>query len=174
MSPKALRLSAALYWATTAALAALPVVIALPLWLSGPRALATALPGLAVPASLPAPLLAAGIAAGLLPALAVAYVLWQMRGLFDFYRRGASLGHGAARQIRRIGAGLLATAALALAARTLQALALTAANPPGERILAFHIASSDVGFLLSGGLMLVIGAVMADAARIAEDNAGFV
>ena len=50
----------------------------------------------------------------------------------------------------------------------------TLGNAPGHRQLSVNISSEDYVMLLFGGVVLAISSVMAEAARLAEDNAGFV
>ena len=71
-------------------------------------------------------------------------------------------------------AGLLAALALDIVSRPLQVALASLANPPGDRVLAVSLAGADLGQVLAGGLMIVIGLTLRDAARIAEENRGFV
>lgn len=109
-----------------------------------------------------------------LPTLAMLYVLWQMHGLFTRYAKGETLSAACAGHIGRIGVGLLASAVLEVITRPAAIAVASLVNPPGSRVLAISLTSPDLALVLAGGLMLCIGWVMRDAARIAEDNAGFV
>ena len=170
------RLINALYWLTWAAFIGLPIIV---MGSASARGLSVEVMADAFPTVPIAPDLGFGsrlstFAIGLVPGCAVLWTLWQVQALFALFRRGLALSRPAAERLRSIGFGLLCTAAAALLSRPLQILLLTSGNPPGERVLAFGITSADLGFVLAGGLMIVIGHVMADAARIAEENAGFV
>jgi hypothetical protein len=57
---------------------------------------------------------------------------------------------------------------------TLQVLALSWTNPPGQKMLQIGLSSDSLGFLVAGGLLTVIGWVMREAARIKAENEGFV
>jgi uncharacterized membrane protein len=57
---------------------------------------------------------------------------------------------------------------------TLQIVVLSWHIGLGQRLLSIGIDSSTLGFLLSGGLLIVIGWVMREAAKAAEDAKGFV
>lgn len=100
--------------------------------------------------------------------------LWTARGLFARYGRGAVFSTQNARAIRRIGTALLAGTGLAILGRTLAVLILTYDNPPGERSLAVSLASHDLLLALLGALLLVVGWVMAEATRQADENRLFV
>ncbi len=49
-------------------------------------------------------------------------------------------------------------------------LVLTWGNLPGQRILALSIGIDDYMIAALGGLVLAIGHVMTEAARLADDN----
>lgn len=124
--------------------------------------------GLTPPKRIALALLTAGLFA---PAL---IALWITRGLFARYGRGDVFSYHNATAIRRIGGLLLVGTGLAIAGRTAAVLILTHDNPPGQRSLAISLASHDLLFALLGGLLLVIGWVMAEATRQAEENRLFV
>ena len=111
---------------------------------------------------------------GALPMLALLYVLVQMVQLFQRYAEGETLTEACARHILHIGAGLLAAVALEMVCHPLQIMLASFANPPGARVLAITVEGGDLGQVLAGGLMIVIGWTMQDAARLAEENRGFV
>jgi len=107
-----------------------------------------------------------------LPPMLMAF--WHMRSLFDRYRAAEILTDACARHILRVGQALVAVAIVGVLVPTLQILILTAGNAEGTRQLSIGIDGSTVGFLLAGGLLVVIGWVMREAAVIAEDAKGFV
>jgi uncharacterized membrane protein len=97
-----------------------------------------------------------------------------MRRLFGRYRRGEILSDACAADILRIGQALFAVAAMTVFVPTLQILILSWNNGPGAHIVYLGVEGSTLGFLLSGGLLIVIGWVMREAAQVAEDAKGFV
>ena len=111
---------------------------------------------------------------GAFPVVAILYVLAQMSGLFQRYSQGETLTLACAAHIQRIGAGVIASAAFEVLVRPAQIALASLANPPGSRVLALSLESADFGLVLTGGLLLTIGWVMADAARIAQENREFV
>lgn len=170
------RLSKWLYLAATVTLFALPLAA---LWglfsaWSDPTQLATRF------AHLPAgtaftptkALLTAAIGAVMLPPALL--LLAEMRRLFRGYAKGEVLTAQSAIHIRRIGQCLVGLAGLGVIIPTLQGIALTADNPTGSRVLAIALTSDTIGFALAGGLLVVIGWAMAEAARAAEENASFI
>ena len=170
------RLILALTHLSRAALVLLPLALGwlAARWLADPAAIAGTVPGLSIAGTLSRPMLALGIALALLPAIPAMAVLWQMQALFRLYATGETLSPAPARRIRGLGLALFATAIAGLVARPLAGLALTSANPPGERMLAISFQSNDLALILAGGLMVVLGAVLGEAAEVAEDTKGFV
>ncbi|QBY01939.1 DUF2975 domain-containing protein [Rhodophyticola sp. CCM32] len=106
--------------------------------------------------------------------LLTVYVLWQMRGLFACYKKGETLSAQCADRILRIGQGLVAVGIVGILSNTVTVLLLTMGNPPGERTLSISFTDGHVGFFMAGGLIVVIGWVMREAAQIAEENRGFI
>jgi hypothetical protein len=100
--------------------------------------------------------------------------LWHMRALFSLYAMGDVFGPDTARAIRSIGLTLFALAILRIVGHTLCVLALTAANPPGQRALSVGLTSNNIFLLFTSGLLVAIGWAMSEATRIADENKGFV
>ena len=112
--------------------------------------------------------------AGALPAVASLYVLWQARTLAALYGRGRVLTTDSADAIRRIGAGLLAMVALDILSGPLTTVLASLGNPPGQRVLALSLEGADLGLVLAGGVMTMIGWAMTEAVRVADENRSFV
>jgi len=100
--------------------------------------------------------------------------LWELRRLFQGYAAGAIFTVAAARRLRHCAYALVSLAAAAPFGAMGLSLALSADLPPGARKLAISFSSDDLGLLLLGVILLVIARVMGEAARLAEENAGFV
>lgn len=111
----------------------------------------------------------------LLPALIL--FLLTAHGIFRLFHRfgqGRILDGETARQLGNVGWFLFASAEVAILTRTLVALALTWHNPPGQRHLVLSISLNDFMLLLFGLFVLAFAQVIKQAARIAEENRGFV
>ncbi len=109
-------------------------------------------------------------AASMVPMAVLLYLLHQAYGLFDSFRTGNVFTSLAPIRLRRIGWCIVALAVLRPLTATMLALVLTWGNPPGQRILALSIGIDDYMIAALGGLVLAIGHVMTEAARIADDN----
>ncbi len=59
-------------------------------------------------------------------------------------------------------------------ARTLQGLALTFDNPPGQRQLAISIDPGTFGALAAGAALVAFGLVLREAVRLSDENQSFV
>lgn len=115
-----------------------------------------------------------GLGATLLPALTSLFALAQMWSLFGCFARGELLACRPARHLRQLGLGLCVLTLAQPLGQTLAVLALTWGNPKGERRLVFELSSEHYLTLLFGLLLLALAQVLAEAARVADENAEFV
>jgi len=115
-----------------------------------------------------------GLGASMVPTSVSLYALWQMWALFGCFAQGELLARRPARHLRRLGLGLCALAAAQPLGHTLGILALTWGNPKGERQLWVGLSSDHYLSLLFGLLLLALAQVLAEAARVADENAEFV
>jgi hypothetical protein len=102
------------------------------------------------------------------------YVLWQLWRLFGEYAAARFFDAAARFHLRRFAWALLAAALLVPLLRGAIGVALTLGNPPGQRMLVIGLAWNDYLAILIGAVLLAIATVQAEAARLAEENAGFV
>jgi hypothetical protein len=98
------------------------------------------------------------------------WALWTARRLFVRYARGEVLETRAGRDVRTIGGLIALYAALTPLVKSAMTVALTWGNPPGQRMLAISLGTNELILGLLGALILVLGHVLAEAARIADDN----
>ncbi|GHC27144.1 hypothetical protein IQ03_02808 [Gemmobacter caeni] len=176
MPPRILRLSLVLWWVVTLLLPGLPLLVLLWGWhgVREPGWLLTAFPGLPPETRLTAGKSSGTLALGLLALVPMLAALWHMRGLFALYAASEVLTPMAARRIRAIGVALALLAVAQTVLPGLQLLLLTADNPPGARIVSIALTSEMLWLALAGGLLVTIGWAMTEAARVAEENRGFV
>jgi len=100
--------------------------------------------------------------------------LWNVRMLFGCYARGEVFSPAPAAFIRNLGLVMLASVGVSLLMPIAGSLLLTYDNPAGSRQLSIGVSSDTYMLVLLGGLFLVIGWVMREAARISEENSRFV
>jgi len=169
------RVSAAMAWVVSLGAVAL---LALFLWVwSDPMVLPgvlAAATGVAVELPLSPLAYWGSFAAAWLPLTPALAALWLARRLFRGYAEGEIFTLAAARRLGGIGRLLLLTAGAGVLARTLCVLALTWQNPPGQRQLAVSLSSNDFGLLVLGLLLTVVGWILAEAARLNDENRLFV
>lgn len=110
----------------------------------------------------------------LLPVGGGLYALRQLWRLFGEYGRGQVFGAAAQDALIRFAWAVLLLALLLPLARGLMTVALSIGNPPGQRFLAISIAWFDCLHILFGAVLVAIARVMAEARRLADDNAGFI
>ena len=129
----------------------------------------------------------AGIIGPLTPTTRVLYVLWDIPSLavilmalfrlwqlFGEYLQSRIFSARALASLRSFARWTLAAAFLSPVYRAVLSVLVTLQNGPGKRELTLDLTSDDYMTLLLGVAVLAISSVMAEAARIAEDNEGFV
>ncbi|MBB4224804.1 DUF2975 domain-containing protein [Variovorax guangxiensis] len=110
----------------------------------------------------------------LLPVGGGLFALWHLWRLFGEYGLGRVFGPTAQNALVRFAWAVLLLALLLPLARSLMSVALSMSNPPGQRYVAIGIAWFDCLHILFGAVLVAIARVMAEARRLADDNAGFV
>ena len=110
-----------------------------------------------------------------IPSLAVILValfrLWQ---LFGEYLHSRIFSARALTSLRGFARWTLVAAFWSPVYRAVLSVIATWQNGPGRRELTINLTSDDYMTVLLGVVLLAIASVMAEAARIAEDNEGFV
>ena len=125
-------------------------------------------PGLTVRAHL------LGAAWSLLPLAVSLLGLQRLWLLFGEYAQARVFSHRALLCLRDFARCILALAVLSPVYGAVLSVIATWANGPGKRQLNVNVTSDDYVMLLFGAVLLAISTVMAEAARVAEDNEGFV
>jgi hypothetical protein len=161
--------------ATLLALIAIPVAY-LGLWVdlgAARKALGELLPGIAT-AGLANWQLGVGFVAGLVPLLILTAALLELRRFFGLYEGGDAFPADAGRRLRRFGAAIMILAVATMLVRWMASVLFTWHLGTGSRQLAISVSSSDGILLLFGGLALMIGNILTEARRVAEENRMFV
>ena len=161
--------------ATLAALAAISVAY-VALWLDFNTARATLgemLPGISAE-GVTMTQLWLGSAPGLVPVGLLAAALWELYGFFRLYRTGDPFPRHAGERLKRFGLWMIGLAIASLFVRCAASVLFSWHLGEGKRHLAISISSGDIVVLLFGGLVLMIGDVLAEARRVAEENRMFV
>lgn len=102
------------------------------------------------------------------------YGLWQVRCLFAAFSRAQVFSVTTASYIHRAGIVILASPILNVIFGAFISVLLTYDNPAGSRQLAVSMSSSAIGLVIIGGLLIVIGWTLREAARLQEENRQFV
>ena len=165
-------------WMSTAAIAALIGIIVayLALWLdpgTAHHAFGEMLPGISAEGVTTAQLWI-GATLGLIPVAILAIALWELRGFFALYRGGNVFPASAGDRLRRLGLWLILLAIATFAIRCSASVLFSWQLGEGQRQFAISISSSDIMLLLFGGLIRMIGRILAEAGRVAEENRLFV
>ncbi|WP_188914264.1 DUF2975 domain-containing protein [Salinarimonas ramus] len=118
--------------------------------------------------------IAAGFVTGAIPVALSLYGLWHAHALFRGWRDGPIFTQVAGRRLVRMGAALALMPIAAMLSSGLTSLVLTLGNPPGQRTVQIAVSDDPIVMAVAGGLLIVVGWVMAEAARLAEENEAFV
>ena len=102
------------------------------------------------------------------------YGLFAVRSLFREFAQGRVFTTDAARHLQTFGATVLAQAPLGPLTSAALSAALSLGNPPGERAIMIAFSSNDYFALIIGGALFAVATVMREAARLADENKGFV
>jgi len=162
-------LSNLLYLLSWVCLLAMPVVL-IYVVATGRYDLTWAEPGTLVPLQR----LFAGMVATLNVAV-ICLLLWRLQSLFQLFRSGAALSEAAAVLMRRVGMATCLLALVDIASGAALSAILTFPVEDGQTgTLAVTITQSEIGLLLFGGLLVVIGKVYAEATAAVAENRSFV
>ncbi len=123
---------------------------------------------------LPAQAQMAGALWTLLPTALVLLALQRLWRLFGEYGQARVFSPRALLGLRGFARCLLAMALVSPVYGAVLSVIATWMNGPGKRQLNVSVSSDEYAMLLVGAVLLAISSVMAEAARVAEDNAGFV
>jgi hypothetical protein len=110
----------------------------------------------------------------LAPTAFTMWALWSLRRLFHLYAEGSVFSSEALSALNHVAVALLASVLVAFIMQAPISLALTWARGPHHREISLSFGSQDVATLFMAGVVLVIARVMAEARRVADENAKFV
>ncbi len=157
-------------------------MIGLPLSLaigwSSPEIFSNSLPGFENPwnafASLSPTERVLGFLVSMIPAGVMIFGLAGLRHLFRLYEAGDIFSVGSARYLKRFAISVMLQAILRPLAGTLHTVIFTFNNAPGEKMLAVSFGDGEFAAVLLGGLLLVIGWIIGEGAKIAAENRQFI
>ena len=117
------------------------------------------------------------LAVALLIVIAVApgcAMLWFLRRLMVEYTAGRVFTDTAAKLVLRIGQFLILGVFVSIIVGALRSVVASYDAATGDGSLAVEVSSGDLLVALIGGLLIIIGAVMGDAARLRAENESFI
>ncbi|MGN6517033.1 MAG: DUF2975 domain-containing protein [Rhizomicrobium sp.] len=110
----------------------------------------------------------------LIPAFIVTWGLLSLARLFRAFTQGEIFSLPALRALSSVTAALFWNVVAAFVTQAPITYLISLHNPPGHRFISLAFGSDDVETLFLAGVTFVIARVMAEARRVAEENAGFV
>ena len=102
------------------------------------------------------------------------WALWSLRRLFLIYTQGEVFSFGAFRALYNVALALFGGVIGTFVMQGPISYILSYPLGPGHRYVSLGFGSGGVATLFMAGVVLVIARVMAEARRVAEENAGFV
>lgn len=102
------------------------------------------------------------------------YALWCTARLFAGYRRGEIMTETGAQRLSRIGWTVLALGPISVLSATLAALLVPLVLLSGEFVISIGLEDTDVFAVVFGLLLVVVGRILSEAARISEEHRSFV
>ncbi|HEY5337511.1 MAG TPA: DUF2975 domain-containing protein [Rhizomicrobium sp.] len=102
------------------------------------------------------------------------WALWSLRQLFLLHAKGEVFSQSALRALNHVALALFCGVVASFVMQAPISFALTFARGHGHRSISLGFGSNDVATLFMAGVVLVIARVMAEARRVADENAAFV
>jgi hypothetical protein len=109
-----------------------------------------------------------------LPTLVLAYGLWHLHLMFRAFAAGRVFHRRPIGHLRTFSIVLLAQGILKPSAGALASVVATFTRPAGERMVSIGLSDAEATLLFSGALLLVIAWILGEAARLHDENQGFV
>ncbi|MEM6900217.1 MAG: DUF2975 domain-containing protein [Pseudomonadota bacterium] len=97
-------------------------------------------------------------------------ILIAVLRLFSTLTDGEPFSTKVQHAIRFLGAMILLNGIIGVFMKSAFTLALTYDNPPGKGELSIAISSSQISYLLVGGIILILGHIFLQAVRISDEN----
>jgi hypothetical protein len=102
------------------------------------------------------------------------WALWSLRRLFLLYAKGSVFSTEALAALNHVAVALFASVVVEFIMQAPISLLLTWHNGEHHREISLGFGSNDIATLFMAGVVLVIARVMAEAQRMADENAKFV
>ena len=94
--------------------------------------------------------------------------------VFDAFRKGSPFRQETVRSVRFLGTTILAYALSKIVSYTIIVLILTYDNPPGTKELSISFDGHTLVSLMIGLIIIVVGHILVEATKIAEENRQFI
>ncbi len=102
------------------------------------------------------------------------FVIWKLRQMFQLFATGHIFTSAATKHLFSAAKGMVAWGIIAIFSTTVSVLVLTANAAKGEHVLVVNVSSGQLAGIFAGIIFVVMSWIMQEAARLSEENAGFV
>lgn len=99
----------------------------------------------------------------LIPLAVITYLLFKLKCLFNNYTNGIVFSEENVIIYKRVGQSLFGLVASNMIAETLMSLALSFQNPIGQRFISVGLGASELSYLATGFIIILISHVMQQA-----------
>ncbi|MCE7999213.1 MAG: DUF2975 domain-containing protein [Rhodobiaceae bacterium] len=110
----------------------------------------------------------------LFPISITLFALYNLQKLFSLYAIGKFFEPANVRCFRNMGWALVAVVPVDILFNAALSVLLSFDQPAGERMLAVSMSSDDIGLAVVGAVIIIVSWVMAEAVKLAEENAQIV
>ncbi len=131
-------------------------------------------PGLHISEAIPFAYRLAALVVDLIPAAIMVWALIELYRLFLHYAKGEVFDAAALGNLNRVAALMFWQVLVSIISLAPVSYILSLHRPAGHGQISIGVGPNDFAFLFMAGVVLVIARVMAEARRVADENAGFV
>lgn len=113
-------------------------------------------------------------AVALITTLPLLFALWKLQKMFLLFAAGEVFSTTATRHLYGAAKAMVIWGLVATCSTTLAVLILTANAPAGAHVLVVNISSAELASILGGIIFAIMSWIMQEAARLSEENEGFI
>lgn len=130
--------------------------------------------GMKITSAIPFSIRLEALAIELIPTTLVVWALWELHKLFRAYMTEDVFSQAALSHLRRVATLMFWFVPVSFFFEAPITYVLSLSRLPGHREVSLTLTSYDISFLFMAGVLAVIARVMAEARRVADENASFV
>lgn len=111
-----------------------------------------------------------GFAVSVLPMISVSYIFFNLRKLFNLYRKGNIFSFEHVGIFKRTARGMILWVFFSIVYESCKTIIFSFNNPPGSRFISVGFGSSELTLVIITGIIFLISWVMDEAGKLDEEN----